>query len=82
MVLSLNAFAFKSKLKVFCLGFGTGLAVAFLWIGLAPDRPREQSVDAAWVPETSTNLKMRLVWKAASASYPAPQKPNVANQAQ
>jgi hypothetical protein len=71
----------KSKLKFFGAGFGAGLLAAFLWIGLAPDRPRDPRVGAIWMPEASTNLNIRMLWKAASVtfSYDEPRKSKPTN---
>jgi hypothetical protein len=56
----------KSKLGVFFVGFGAGIVVAFLGIGLAPDRPNpERHVSRPTVIYDDTNVA--AMWKQGAA---------------
>jgi len=58
----------KSKLAVFFAGFTAGLLVAFLVIGLAPDRPQSQRTVSRpmFIYNGDTNATVR--WKQLNAA--------------
>ena len=60
----------KNKLAIFFVGFGTGVAAAFLLIGLAPDRPgSKRQVSSPMVVYGGTNAAMVWTQKQSSVRW-------------
>jgi hypothetical protein len=60
----------KNRLAVFFVGFGTGVAAAFLLIGLAPDRPRStRQASSSFVIYSDTNAAMAWTQKQSSVRW-------------
>jgi hypothetical protein len=60
----------KSKLAIFFLGFGAGIAAAFLMIGLAPDRPESRrEASSPMVIYNNTNATAAWTQKQSSVRW-------------
>jgi len=61
----------KSKLAIFFLGIGVGIAAAFLVIGLAPDRPgpRREASSPMFIYNSDTNATAAWTQKQPSVRW-------------